>query len=296
VTGASSGIGAATAALLAREGADVALLARSRPGLQRVARRVEDEGARAVVLAADVADREAVVRAVEHGAAELGGLDVAVVAAAAAAFGRFEEMPPEDFDRCVRISFGGAVDTIRAVLPHLDRSGGRLMVIGSAVDTVALPLLSPYVAAKAALDAFLESLRHELRSRGSAVSLAVVRPGAVDSPFWRHLTHPAHVTPPEIPPFTAYTAETVARAAVACAIEPRRSLTVGGSTLLLQALNAVARPLTEAAMAAIARVARPRATADPAPNALWEPSGDGTVEGGLSGRPSLYAALRRRLP
>lgn len=296
MTGASSGIGAATAAQLAREGADVALLARSEPGLRQVARRVEHEGARAVLLVADVGDREAVERAVERGVAELGGLDVAVVAAAAAAFGPFDEIPPEDFDRCVRVSFGGAVDTIRAVLPHLERSGGQLVVIGSAADSIALALLSPYVAAKSALDAFLECLRAELRSRGSAVSVAVVRPGSVDSPFWRHVTHPADVTPPEIPPLTAYTPETVARAAVACAIDGRRSLTVGGATLALQALNAVARPLTEAAMAAVARVGRRRATPDPAPNALWEPSGDGTVEGGLSGRPSLYAALRRRLP
>jgi len=261
-----------------------------------VAHRVEHAGTRAVVVRADVADREALARAVDQATGALGGLDVAVVAAAAAAFGRFEEIPPDDFDRCVRISFGGAVDTIRAVLPHLERSGGRLVVIGSAVDSVVLPLLSPYVAAKSALDAFLESLRAELRARDSPVSITVVRPGAVDSPFWRHLTHPADVTPPEIPPLTSYKPESVARAAVACAIEPRTSLTVGGATLLLQAVNAVARPLTEAALAVLARVGRRRARQDAAPNALWEPSGDGTVDGGLSGRPSLYAALRRRLP
>jgi NAD(P)-dependent dehydrogenase (short-subunit alcohol dehydrogenase family) len=296
VTGASSGIGAATAHLLAREGADVALLARNTAGLEEVARRVEGEGACAVVVPADVADREAVERAVERATGRLGGLDVAVVAAAVGAFGRFAEIPPEDFDRCVRVSFRGAVDTIRAVLPHLERSSGRLVVIGSAVDSVALSLLSPYVAAKSALDSFLESLRAELRGAGSEITVSVVRPGAVDSPFWRHLTHPADVTPPQIPPLTSYSPEAVARAAVACAIDRRPGITVGGSTLLLQAVNAVARPVTEAAMAAVARVGRPRATRDQAANALWEPSGDGTVDGGLSGRLSLYAALRRRLP
>jgi hypothetical protein len=118
----------------------------------------------------------------------------------------------------------------------------------------------------------------------------------VNSPFWRHLTHPAGLTPPQIPPLTSYSPEAVARAAVACAIRPRAGITVGGSTHPLQAVNALARPATETALAAVARLARPRATRDPAPNALWEPSGDGTVEGGLSGRPSLYAAVRRRLP
>jgi NAD(P)-dependent dehydrogenase (short-subunit alcohol dehydrogenase family) len=88
--------------MLAREGADVALLARNTAGLEEVARRVEGEGAHAVVVPADVADREAVERAVECGTDRLGGLDIAVVAAAAGAFGRFTEIPPEDFDRCVR--------------------------------------------------------------------------------------------------------------------------------------------------------------------------------------------------
>src|SRR5918998_1727132 len=107
VTGASSGVGAATAQLLASEGADVALLARG--------------------------DGEAVERAVDDAARMLGGLDVVVISAAAGTFGRFPEIPPEDFDRCMRVTFGGAVDTIRAALPHLERSGGRLVVIGSAV-------------------------------------------------------------------------------------------------------------------------------------------------------------------
>jgi NAD(P)-dependent dehydrogenase (short-subunit alcohol dehydrogenase family) len=293
VTGASSGVGAATAQLLAREGAGVALLARGREGLEAVATRVEKEGTRAFPVTADVADREALERAVEQSVRELGGLDVVVVAAAAGAFGRFEEIPPRDFDRCVAVTFGGAVDTIRAVLPHLERTGGRLVVIGSAVDTVALSLLSPYVAAKSALDGFLESLRAELRASRSAVGVSVIRPGPIDTPFWRHLTHPAGLTPPELPPLAAYTPESVADAAVACAIEPRPSVTIGGATLLLQAASAVARPLTERALSLVARLGRSLAEPDGAADALWEPSGDGSVDGGLGGRPSVVASVRR---
>ncbi|HEX5146525.1 MAG TPA: SDR family NAD(P)-dependent oxidoreductase, partial [Conexibacter sp.] len=231
VTGASSGIGAASAQLLAREGADVALLARGEAGLRRVALRVEREGRRAVVVPADVGERAAVEAAVARAASELGGLDVVVVAAAAGAFGRFAETPPEDFDRCVRVSLGGAVDTIRAALPELQRTNGRLVVIGSAVDEIELPLLSAYVAAKHGLHGFLESLRAELRGDGSRVAVCEVRPGAVDTPFWLHLTHPAGLEPPRIPPLATYRPDAVARAVVACAIAPRRSVTVGGSTL-----------------------------------------------------------------
>ncbi|HEX4804359.1 MAG TPA: SDR family NAD(P)-dependent oxidoreductase, partial [Conexibacter sp.] len=126
VTGVSSGIGAATAQLLAREGADVALLARRESGLPRVAARVQEEGRQAVVVQADVADRPALETAVQSAARALGGLDLVVVAAAAGAFGRFDEIRAEDFDRCVRVSLGGAVDTIRFALPELEHTGGRL--------------------------------------------------------------------------------------------------------------------------------------------------------------------------
>ena len=295
VTGASSGIGAATAQLLAREGADVALLARG-DGLREVAARAAAEGAHTIELRADVGDRVALEAAIADGVSRLGGLDIAVVAAAAGAFGRFQEIPPEDFDRCVRVSFGGAVDTIRAVLPHLERSAGTLVVVGSAADTIDLPLLSPYVAAKHALDGFLGSLRAELRAVGSPVSVSVVRPGAVDTPFWRHLTHPGRLSPPQIPALAAYTAGTVAQAVVGCAIEPRRSVTVGGSTVLLQRAQTVARPALERAFGVAARVAHARAAPSDTPQALWEPSGDGSLGGGLGGRRSLVAAARLGRP
>lgn len=293
VTGASSGIGAATARLLAREGADVALLARG-DGLRDVAARVRSEGAQAIELRADVGERAGLEVAIAEAVTRLGGLDIAVVAAAAGAFGRFEEIPPEDFDRCVRVTFGGAVDTIRAVLPHLERSAGTLVVVGSAADTIDLPLLSPYVAAKHALDGFLGSLRAELRATGSSVTVSVVRPGAVDTPFWRHLTHPGRLSPPQLPQLTAYSTASVAEAVAACAVAPRRSVTVGGATVLLELAQVVARPALERAMALVARAARAHAAPDDAPQGLWEPSGDGSIGGGLRGRRSTLATLRLR--
>jgi NAD(P)-dependent dehydrogenase (short-subunit alcohol dehydrogenase family) len=294
VTGASSGIGAATAQLLAREGADVALLARGETGLLRVAARVQEEGRQALILQADVADRPALVASIAEAIRQLGGLDIVVTAAAAGAFGRFDEIPPEDFDRCVRVTLGGAVDTIRAVLPELERTAGRLVVVGSAVDEIELPLLSPYVAAKHGLHGFLNSLRADLRASGSRVRVAEVRPGAVDTPFWLHLTHRAGLVPPAIPPLATYTAASVARAVVACAIAPRRSVTIGGSTRLLSLAERHARPLVERAFARAGRLARARAHPEEAPCGLWEPSGDGALDGHLHGRPSLLAALRLR--
>jgi NAD(P)-dependent dehydrogenase (short-subunit alcohol dehydrogenase family) len=291
VTGASSGIGALSAEMLAEEGADLALLARG-DGLREVARRVEFHGRRAVQVRADVGLRDELEKSIAGAVRELGGLDVVVVAAGAGTFGRFDEVPAQDFDRCLDVTFRGAVDTIRAVLPELEESGGTLIVVGSAVDSVSLTLMSAYVAAKAALAAFLQSLRAEMREQGSAVRLCEVRPGPVDTPFWRHLTHAEGLTPPELPPLISYSAESVADAVVSCAIEPRPGITVGGATLALAALTRVAGPVAERALALASRIGRGAASFDPAPSALWSPSGDGSLEGGIGGRRSLLTALR----
>lgn len=126
------------------------------------------------------------------------------------------------------------------------------------------------------------------------MTVAEVRPGAVDTPFWLHLTHRGSLVPPSIPPLTTYTAESVARAVAACAIAPRRSVTVGGSTVLLSFAERHARPLMERALALAGRFARARAHPDDSPRGLWEPSGDGELSGHLHGRPSLLAALQLR--
>jgi hypothetical protein len=111
----------------------------------------------------------------------------------------------------------------------------------------------------------------------------------VDTPFWRHLTHPDGLTPPALPPFVSYTAGSVARVVVAAPARPWRTVTVGGGTLLLDALPG---PVLERAAGLAARLARRAASADEAPRTIWEPSGDGRVDGGIRGRPSVLAALR----
>src|SRR3712207_378622 len=119
VTGASSGVGAAAAEAFAREGAAVAVMARSRAALEEVAARVRAHGVASHVLVVDVTNREAVQAAVEEAAAALDGLDVLVLNAAAMVFGRFWEVEAEAFDRTMDVTFRGAVDVTRAALPHL---------------------------------------------------------------------------------------------------------------------------------------------------------------------------------
>src|SRR4051812_28338736 len=148
ITGASSGVGFAAAEAFARAGADVALLARRKPDLERAARRVRAHGRRALVVPTDVTDRDAVAAAVPRTVDELGGLDVLVLAAAATVFGTFEEVDPDAFQRVVDVTFGGTVNCVRAALPELERSGGTILAVGSLMSKLPLPTFSSYAAAK----------------------------------------------------------------------------------------------------------------------------------------------------
>jgi NAD(P)-dependent dehydrogenase (short-subunit alcohol dehydrogenase family) len=233
---------------------------------------------------------EAAVRRVVE---EWGGLDVVVSNAAAMAFGPFERVPKADFDRTVEVTFLGAVNVIRAALPALERSAGVLVVTGSINGLTPLPSFAAYAASKAALRSFVRSLRIELRARRSPVRIALVNPGAIDTPVWRSVTT-ATGRLPRRPP-EGYRAEAVADALVAMARRPRREITVGGEAKLWLTVWRI-RPLDELVLGLVHRYynsGRRPATGDP----LWEPAGDGATDGGLPlGRPSLWGPIRARLP
>jgi NAD(P)-dependent dehydrogenase (short-subunit alcohol dehydrogenase family) len=294
VTGASSGLGAAAAWRFAREGADVALLARSRDGLERVAAGVRAQGARALVVPADVGDREAVERAVQEAAATLGGgLDVLVGAAGVAGFARFDEQDADAFDRTVDVTFTGAARVLRAALPHLERGLGRAVVVASTMSRAPLPGFAAYAAAKHALRGFVGSLRIELRAQGSPVAVSLLHPGPVDSPLWRTVTSATGRQP--LPPPFPYRADAVARAAVALALRPRREATVGLEGRVAELVPTLARPVGDLALLGVYAWYRSgRRRAEP-PGNLWAPSGTGEASGGLLGaRPSLWGRLRVR--
>jgi short-subunit dehydrogenase len=295
ITGASSGIGLLCAADMAAEGAEVALIARSRTGLDEAARRANENGGEAHVYEADVTDRDALSAAVAAAVEDMGGLDVAVSAAGAAAYGEFRTTPAEDFDRTVEVTFLGAVNLVRAVLPHLETSDGNLVIVGSASDRVPLPLQSAYTASKAALSAFTEVLRAELKACGSDVSVSLLRPGPVDTPFWSHVTNPDGLAPPR--PAFVYSAETVSRAVVELAKRPRPSITVGGAMAAVQIATLVG-PLARAALGISTRLAIRASEHRPGVvKALWEPSGNGESAESGSNRRSLWVDFRlRRLP
>jgi NADP-dependent 3-hydroxy acid dehydrogenase YdfG len=192
VTGASSGIGEATARALAGSGAAVALVARRKERLDQLAAEIASQGARTLVLETDVTDREQAVAAVERTVAELGRLDTVINNAGVMLLGPIEGAPIEEWERMVHLNLLGLLYTAHAALPHLLRAAedsprrvADLVNVSSVAGRVAREGTGVYNLTKHGVGAFSESLRQEVTTRHVRVSL--VEPGAVDTELTTHL-------------------------------------------------------------------------------------------------------------
>ncbi len=189
VTGASSGIGRATALELAREGAHVALAARRQPLLEEVAREVEAVGSEALVVPTDVTDRAQVERLVARTLEHWGRVDILVANAGVYVRRPIVELQPEDLEVSLAVNFYGSVYPVLAVLPHmLSRRSGHIVLVTSMDGKKGIPPDAPYVVAKFALAGFGDVLRQELH--GTGVHATVVFPGRVDTPLIENLKVP----------------------------------------------------------------------------------------------------------
>jgi NAD(P)-dependent dehydrogenase (short-subunit alcohol dehydrogenase family)/uncharacterized protein YndB with AHSA1/START domain len=287
ITGGSSGIGLAVAQALAEEGAEVALLARNELGLAAAKRKLAESGAEAITLPADVTDRAALTAAVDEAARQLGGLDVLITAAVGLSFGRFTETDPEDFDATIEIALGGTVNTIRAALPHLERSRGAVVAIGSIAALMPLPGMAAYTTSKHGLVGFMETVRVELEESGSSVTLSLVHPGAVDTPLWSNLESSTGLLPPSPPSPTLYSPESVAEAVLSVVRRPRDELTVGGFARSQVAFYHHFGSLGRRAMQALARLEHTAGDRPAGEGGLSGGKGQGEAGGGFGGRPSV---------
>jgi NAD(P)-dependent dehydrogenase (short-subunit alcohol dehydrogenase family) len=231
VTGASGGIGRATARLFASRGAAVALLARGEAGLRAAAEDVEARGGTALPISVDVADRAAVDAAASRVEKELGEIDVWVNDAFTSVFAPFMQIEPEEFKRVTEVSYLGYVYGTRAALDRmLPRDRGVIVQVGSALAYRGIPLQSAYCGAKHAIQGFHESLRTELLHDKSNVHVTMVQMPAVNTPQfgWVLSRLGRHAQP--VPPI--YQPEVAARAVVYAADHPRRrEYWVGASTV-----------------------------------------------------------------
>jgi NAD(P)-dependent dehydrogenase (short-subunit alcohol dehydrogenase family) len=223
VTGASAGVGRAAVRALAKSGADVALIARGREGLEAAAREVEALGRRALVLPLDVADADAVERAADEIERTLGPIEVWVNDAMVSVFARFTDITPEEFRRVTEVTYLGYVHGTQAALRRmLPRDRGAIVQVGSALAYRSIPLQSAYCAAKHAVHGLTESIRTELRHDKSHVHITEVELPAVNTPqfTWSRAKLPNQPQP--VPPI--FQPEVIADAIVFAAEHRRREI------------------------------------------------------------------------
>jgi len=245
ITGASSGIGRATAHAFARRGADVVLSSRKEDTLLDLARECELAGGRALVVAADVTDPRAVDELARRAVERFGRIDVWVNNAAVTMFARVPDMPLQDARRVLDVNIMGYLHGARAALRQMRRQGsGTLINVSSLVGVVAQPYTSVYSLSKAAVRSLSGSLRGELRLDGYRhVRVCTVLPATMDTPIFRHSANYTGREAVPMPP--VYHPQRVARTIVNLARFPRREVVSGplARTILLQ--HKLAPGLTE---------------------------------------------------
>jgi short-subunit dehydrogenase len=231
ITGASSGIGRATADLAASRGATVVLAARDLDALELAASAIRSRGGRALAVECDVARPEQIealaMRALEH----FGGIDTWVNNAGLSIYGRLDEVPVDDQRALFDINYWGVVSGTLTAARVMAENGGVIVNVGSTVSDRAIPLQGAYCASKHALKAFTDTFRMEVDEAKLPIAVSLVKPASIDTPFFEHARNYMEGDPAPAPP--VYAASEVARAIVRCAERPMRDVSVGGASRLI---------------------------------------------------------------
>ncbi|WP_135829254.1 SDR family oxidoreductase [Halorussus halobius] len=305
ITGASSGIGLTTARMAAERGARVVVAARSEDALRDLVAEIEEAGGDATAVVADVSDREDVREIARVAEETYGGFDTWVNVAAQFIYGRLADTPVEDmreqFDTNVwGLLYGSleAADHLRERgAGHPEGHGGAIINVGSVVSDRAVPLQGSYSASKHAVKGFTDALRMELHEAGAPVSVTLVKPTSIDTPYPEHAKN--YMDEAADLPAPAYAPETVARAILDAAETPQRDVMVGGAAPVLSALGRFASGLTDTIMERVFfdQQRRDEPTFRSEENVVDEPVGDRRARGDYEGHvaeTSLYTRLAQR--
>ena len=237
ITGATSGIGLATATLAASRGAQLVLAARHPDSLHKVATKLAGFG-RLITVEADVGKRSDVEHISRRAIEAFGGYDTWINNAGQTIYGKLEEVSEEDLRALMEVNFWGTVNGSLVAVGHLKRHGGTLINVGSIGSDFAFPLQGMYSASKHAIRGFTDALRMELEHEDAPVSVTLIKPASIDTPLPQRARNYMD-REPDLPP-PVYRPREVAEAILAAATSSRRDVYVGGGGKAISVLAAVA--------------------------------------------------------
>ncbi|MEU8821078.1 SDR family oxidoreductase [Actinoplanes sp. NPDC048796] len=303
ITGASSGIGRATALAFAARGARVVCAARTTTALDSLAEQITAAGGTALAVPTDVADPDAVTALAEAAEQRFGRIDTWINNAAVGIWGRVEDISSAEFERVMRVNFLGQLHGIQAALPALRRAGGGTLIgVVSAEGVRSVPLQAPYTASKFAVRALHDSLRSELAQEGAPIAVTTILPASIDTPFFEHAR--SRLGTMVKPPPPVYTPELVAETILYAAAHPRREIPVGGAAAAFGLAQRFTPAVTDALLGVrrlglgSQRTRRPDNDIDNVDGPIGEPGRVHGAHPGLVLRHSPFTTLigRRRRP
>lgn len=241
ITGASSGIGLTTAVAAANRGARVVLASRNEKSLTEAEKRISATGGEAIFVVADVANPADVQKIADAAISAYGGFDTWVNNAGVSVLAKLEEISDEDSRRLFDTNYWGQVYGSKVAVEHLKSKGGAIVNVGSLLSDVSVPLQGQYCASKHAVKGFTDSLRQELQMEKAPISVTLIKPAAIATPFFKHaknyLSQQAKAPPP------VYRPEEVASAILYAASHTIRDIRVGGAGPIMAGIQNIAPAL-----------------------------------------------------
>ena len=243
ITGATSGIGLTTARMAAEAGANLVLIARNEDALRELTDEINATGGQAVYAVADVADENALRAAANLAKTKFGGFDTWVNNAGGSVYGRIMDVPTEDLRRVFETNVWGVVNGSRVAVEHLRERGGALINVGSEVSDSPIPLQGIYSSSKHAVKGFTDALRMEIEADELPISVTLIKPTAINTPFPDNAKNYLPYEPQLPQPL--YAPDLVAEAILHCAQNPVRDFFVGEAAALHSAMATYAPRLSD---------------------------------------------------
>lgn len=292
ITGASSGIGLATARMAAEKGAKLVLVARNEEALTQITTEINGNGGEAIYVTADVANRDDVERVANEAIDRFGTIDTWVNNAGVGLIGRLEEIAEEDHRRLFDTNFWGLVNGSLVAAKHMKTNGGTIVNLGSEVSEIGLPLQGMYAASKHAIKGFTDAFRIELMQDNAPIHVTLIKPAAIGTPFFEHAKNYTGQEPKA--PAPVYAAEEVAYAILKSATKPVREIFVGGGGKITAGFVAHAPRLFDW----LGKTAGKSMVLSDQPQThrndnMYQPGDDGNVRGEIApaGRTSTYTRM-----